>query len=471
MTRKTRLSCGTSLARVRRLMRSPSWLATAVVLGVATFAGTARAQTMPTMSPITINTTAIARSVNPPMPTSPIGIRECQCGTWSIPGTVNVPSGTTSMQLWVGTTDTACATAMNRISTSAPTNITLPMTPCWQVRDTNLASMGVTGGTTIPLNLLVPARWMVDPINGNCQTLPNRNAMDTLYLSVVLQPPADNSPVGSLPFSYNIALPPAPTSVTALAQENGAFVSWTIGTAVTTDEAGTAVSNIPENVQGYFVLCTPQPNNFDAGLADACESGSVVGTDVVAADTATAPDAGTDAGMDGGESDAEAGVDDVVAMDTGTGGGMDVIAPGTDSGGASSCVSAFPANFNPNDDAQLARFLCSPTMISRLTTNATIAGLTNRTGYQFAVVTVDTSGNRSALSPISPCTVPVPVTDFWEQYRRDGGHGHTGLCSAHPGTFGAPGVLLVAFGGVVVAVVVRRRRRRARRGQDNGATQ
>lgn len=65
------------------------------------------------------------------------------------------------------------------------------------------------------------------------------------------------------------------------------------------------------------------------------------------------------------------------------------------------------------------------------------SGLSNGTTYYVAVTSVDKVENESAL--LGPITaVPVPTTDFWEQYKGLGGPEEGGFCFIATATYGTP---------------------------------
>jgi MYXO-CTERM domain-containing protein len=87
--------------------------------------------------------------------------------------------------------------------------------------------------------------------------------------------------------------------------------------------------------------------------------------------------------------------------------------------------------------------------------SATVEDLVNGVQYHFAAVAVDDVGNPSVLSEVA-CGTPKPVEDFFELYRREGGKGGGGLCSAGPG---GPSTSAWGLGALVLGASILRRRR------------
>ncbi len=367
----------------------------------------------------------------------PVGRRDCNCESWRFQGTYVPPAGARFVQFWVGTSATACATLMNR-------QPGLSTTTCWQL-PTSLIPSQLVGGTN-SFNVSIPSRYLVDPINGLCVPPMGRSTTGSNYLSVLLVPPDDMSPIGAYTIPYNQDLPISPTNVVAESQENGARISWSLGT-ISGD--GGAVT-VPENVRGIYVLCFGGPVTFDAGAPRGCDASAT--SDVARTDAADVVDA-VDAD-DVVSTDAD---DVVTSTDTGTSGTDSAV----DEAGAACGVAGPPAGFDPNDDAQFERYRCSA-LIDRTSTFTVVQGLQNSVAYRFMVVTQDSAGNRSAVSTLSPCVTPQLVTDFWEHYTGSGGRARPGFCSVRPGALGGGALAggVVAFGIALAAMGVRRARRR-----------
>lgn len=388
----------------------------------------------------------------------PIGLRDCACERWQFEGSVNPPAGTSATQLewWVGTSPQACASETGRRGGGRGMT-TMSTTTCWQLPTDVAPPVPIAAGSaSVPFFLDIPARWLVDPINGQCVPPGGSTATTgTLYLTGIVHPPEDMSPSSSFQYSFSRSSPQSPTNVTASAQEGAASIGWSYGT-VTVDGGQTVV---PSNIRAFWVLCLPNTlgplPGSDAGLM--CEGISMLDA---GADAST--DASTDAATDDATDDAgaEAGAEDA-AMDAGVGMSVDA---GDGGGGASACtVNELPAGFDPNNETQFRRFACAgPLPTSSLST--TIEGLNNGIGYRFVVVAQDNAGNRSLPSALSDCTVPELTTDFWEHYRNSGGRASGGFCAVRPGVVGACGFFAVA-GGALAAMLVTRRQK-SRRGRD-----
>ncbi len=349
-----------------------------------------------------------------------LGLRDCPCETWTIEGSITPTATTRSLEWWMGTTATACQTAVNRFPANNAT--------CWP-----LAALG--HNQTLPISgnrfsFTIPARWMVDPINGTCTPPSQVSSGSNVYLTGLLRPPDDSVPSGALPITVTTVRPQVVESVTASGAESSAIIEWQHLGA--TEDGGT--SQTPANTAGYYILCLPRPAEYDGGTSSVpCDAGSSTSTDT------------------GSTSDATA--DQDVIADTG------II---EDSGVPFSCGTAtLPANFEPNDDTQLAQYACSG-LLGTGSNRFTVRGLVNGQGYRFAVVAQDNAGNRSVASALTGCTTPEEVTDFWERYERVGGANaaRPGACSVSHVSQSSVGfaALAAAFGSVFVLRTRRKNR-------------
>lgn len=79
--------------------------------------------------------------------------------------------------------------------------------------------------------------------------------------------------------------------------------------------------------------------------------------------------------------------------------------------------------------------------------------LLNDTTYAVGVAADDILGNAGPLSQIR-CGTPIPLNDFYEVYRQNGGRGGGGFCSAAPGPVRSDSArwLVLAFGALAFAV-------------------
>lgn len=347
----------------------------------------------------------------------PLGARDCPCEQWTFEGTINPSASARTLEWWIGTSATACATAINRYPANNAT--------CWPLSALGLnATLPIAGNR---FSVTIPARWIVDPLNGACQLPAAVSSGSSLYVTALLRPPDDAVPLGTVPITVNTQRPQPVQSVSASGAESSAIVTWE---HLSTGDGGTA--QVPENTAGYWVLCLPRIVGFDAGLLEhSCASASLDGgssSDVTATDATS--DDGASAVMDSGSS------------------------------GASCGTESLPSTFDPNDDRQLAQYACSP-LLSVGTSRYTVSGLTNGVSYRFAVVAQDTSGNRSAPSNFTPCVSPEQVTDFWEHYRNSPGNPPApGACSVRPAAARSGGALALALGAVYFVHRARRKESR-----------
>jgi hypothetical protein len=352
----------------------------------------------------------------------PLGARDCPCEQWTFEGTINPSATARTLEWWIGTNATACATSTNRYPANNAT--------CWPLSTLGLnATLPIAGNR---FSVTIPARWIVDPLNGACQLPSAVSSGSSLHVAALLRPPDDSVPLGTVPITVITQRPQAVQTVSASGAESSAIVTWE---HLSTGDGGTA--QVPENTAGYWVLCLPRIVGYDAGLTgstcgrSSLDSGS--SADATAID-ATSDDATSD---DGSSS----------TMDSGSSSG--------------SCGSeSLPSTFDPNDDSQLAQYACSP-FLSVGTSRYTVSGLTNGSSYRFAVVAQDTSGNRSTPSSFTGCVSPEQVTDFWEHYRNSPGNpAAPGACSVRPNSTRSRGAL---FAAIALALGAARTLHRARR--------
>ena len=141
------------------------------------------------------------------------------------------------------------------------------------------------------------------------------------------------------------------------------------------------------------------------------------------------------------------------------------VSPPLDAGADGGTCPANPfASLDVTDDAQIRAALCTTETVASTARTLQLGGLAPGVPYSFAVVAEDLAGNRSTVAFASDCVRPRAVTDFWEQYRSQGGQAAPGACAvATPGrgSLGAGGFALAGL--VAVGALVRRRRRASSR--------
>jgi hypothetical protein len=104
----------------------------------------------------------------------------------------------------------------------------------------------------------------------------------------------------------------------------------------------------------------------------------------------------------------------------------------------------------------------STSISAQTSTDATVTddniSLVNGSLYDVSVAAIDKYGNMSALSTPFPGAKPVPIDDFYNTYRNQGGHAQGG------GGCGSAGGLTWIAGLALAAALLARRRRKARAG-------
>jgi hypothetical protein len=113
-----------------------------------------------------------------------------------------------------------------------------------------------------------------------------------------------------------------------------------------------------------------------------------------------------------------------------------------------------------------SKYLYAPDSVTHITvgaetaSNVTIKGLLNGVQYNIAIASVDALGNVGPLSNLT-CGTPMPVNDFWDDYKAAGGQAGGGFCALEGA--GAPAGSAVMVGGLVTALAGMLRRRRTRK--------
>jgi len=273
----------------------------------------------------------------------------------------------------------------------------------------------------------VPVRWIIDPRLGLCAAISGRRYIHVVVGDAVV---ARSSPS----IRVDLVAPRAPLSVVATlaGAEESATVTWGYPTA----DAGTVVVDAGDPLDAG----TTDAGTTDAGTTDAADV--PVGVPV---DTGAGPSADPEV-----ESLARFYV--LCSPPPGT-----IPMAGPDGG---TCPAVPFGGLDINDDAQLQRWSCTRAPLEPEARSLVLAGLPPATPHRFAVVAEDLAGNRSGVTYAGECVSPRAVTDFWEEYRRQGGQARPGACAVGaPGAgAGAAGASLLGLLGAAWAL----RRRRAR---------
>jgi MYXO-CTERM domain-containing protein len=329
--------------------------------------------------------------------------------------TASLPAPTAGVpELWVSET-TACDPSVREPGLGAT---------CFAI-----CSQGERRACTLPYaqgereyTFRVPVRWIIDPRLGLCSAVTGRRYLQLVVGDTVV---ARSSPS----IRVDLVAPQAPLAVVAAlgGTEQTASITW----GYATPDAGTVV--------------TADAGDVDAGDAGVTDVVDVPVVEDVPADTGSGPSA---------EPEVETLARFYVLCSPAPG-----TAPTTVIDGGTCPAVPFPG-LDVNDDAQLRRWQCAPTTVESTARTVTIQNLPPTVPHRFGVVAEDLAGNRSAVTYANECVRPRAITDFWEEYHRQGGQAEPGACAV-----GAPGAgrstvagLWLALAGVVVAA--RRRRRR-----------
>jgi hypothetical protein len=317
--------------------------------------------------------------------------------------------GTTfnALQAWIGAQASSCT----EMSTRHPATNAV----CWPIESAVVNGQRVTW---MDNDFQIEARFLVDPLGGNCaapQT--SRGTINTNFLSLLVVSSAGATLGGmAVGIPFDLDPPSTPTSVSARPGEGSLEVRWSYPVATNLVDASTtgdASVSATSDLRGFWVLCDPPSSAVasDAGAGDASLDGSA---------------------------------------------GLDV--PGNvigDDAGSTACGTGFPA-INLYDPAVFSRYARGG-IASASNTSLLVDGLSNGGAYRCVVVAEDLAGNRTMSAP-TECVSPVPVTDFWERYRADGG-GATIACAARAGSRGDAQSPLITLSLAAAALAARRRRR------------
>ncbi len=270
----------------------------------------------------------------------------------------------------------------------------------------------------------VPVRWIIDPRLGLCSAVTGRRYIQLVVGDTVV---ARSSPS----IRVDLVVPQAPLSVVASlgSTEQTASITW----GYATPDAGTVVTeDVPD---------TTDADVADAGAADVVD---------VPVDTGSGPSA---------EPEVETLARFYVLCSPPPGA---VPTPVLDGG---TCPTLPFPNLDVSDDAQLQRWVCTRNVVEPSARSAVLEGLFPGIPKRFGVVAEDLAGNRSAVTYASDCVRPRAITDFWEEYRQQGGQAVPGACTA-----GVPGIGGGACGGLLLGLLglVRTFRRRTERRQRSG---
>ncbi len=419
--------CMRSLA-LRLLVLLLPWVAFSV-LGVSR---EARAQAT-TGTTITVNTAGITRSSNSNRPNgltnTDVGFADCTSNiTLNIPLQINPPVSSYTLQVWAGIGQD-CSQPESRGASTAT---------CWQVA---ASSNTVTQSYNVDLHI----QDLVSQYGGGTTKNPGNYTPHTDGSTCTAAAATGLAPQtvavyflyvdggGAVQAQANINLqvsmsgPPALTGFSADEGDRVALVGWTLPTGTT-------------SLIGVNVYCAPVDKVHS--VTDAGSS-----TDGGGATDSGPVDAGSTLVCDGGFADG--GFDDAGnPIDGGfvDGGCVSVPNDAGSGGNGGSCPT-------PSID-QLA--VCA-TATGQTATQATVKGLVNGTDYVFAVAGIDRFGSAGALSNFA-CATPGPVSDFFHNYRDDGGL--AGGCSLEDGPVGG-GVLAGGLATLGIAFLRRRKGKRS----------
>jgi hypothetical protein len=259
---------------------------------------------------------------------------------------------------------------------------------------------------------------------------------------------------------YDVDGPAAPTDVSASAGENRLLLSWTPANDDTIEgyrfycqEVTSGVSPLmPQSLTGS----TSAAASLEGGVSDAAPIGTG-GLGATGGRGATGG-AGGSLALTGGTGAFGTGAT------AGTGGtltsalldsGVTTIGTATDAGTSACGPTSLIAGQAPSLEFE-AQYACG-----KITGNGangeTNKSLKNDVPYQVAVAAVDNVGNVGPLSTVQ-CATPLLVDSFFELYKRAGGPGGGGFCTASPGANSGRGLLVTALAILAGMLVVRRRR-------------
>jgi hypothetical protein len=323
-----------------------------------------------------------------------------------------------TLEVWAST-GTDCSVADNRYN-SAITPICYPVFYAVPVVGANPVTIRVQD---VVDSTKVPAISSVGHGTANACNNATTSASITvnLYFVLVQSGTTSNNFSGAAPkypFTYDLAGPPPPASVSAGIGENSLFVHWAV--------SGNA------DILGYSIYCANQESVPPGliGAAGAAGAGGIQGA----------------GGTGGGAGESAAGTD--------TG--------GTGTGGTGTAGTAGQLTINQNcfSSVLFANQLPPATMAPCGTGNGSTQsegqakGLQNDQSYAVGVAAFDQVGNVGVLSNLA-CATPQLVDDFFDRYRAAGGKAGGGFCTIQ--RYASPWAALL-LAGATVAYALRRRR-------------
>lgn len=260
----------------------------------------------------------------------------------------------------------------------------------------------------------LPVNYLVDPVNGICTE--QDSGSSNLY--VIMADP-NTTAVQNFPIAFDTGPGKAPEDVKATPGERSITVTWSAPSGGTT------------NIEYYDILCSlggrPPAGVASVENASWVSTRKVCGRDVSIGST-TQADAGVDAGVSSDASVvADAGVADA-AVDAAP---ADAATSDATAQDCATMTGGFVAGEDPNPC-----FVCGSVSAGSASLEYRIRGLTNNLEYAVAVVAVDKYFNPSPVSAVDKA-IPVPTTDFAEQYTEAGGKETGGFCFVATAVYGS----------------------------------
>ena len=340
---------------------------------------------------------------------------------------VDIPSGTTDIEIWARRDSTTCADPANR---PGGTNV-----QCWKVASWTRDEVINKEITFSPIQVVsaIDKQTSVDSAAGLDPTTVCAKDSHMLPVPVYLQVMAFGSgtvvgwssgtmstgAVVAIISAYDLAGPNPPTNP-SVGTGNGLIVV-----------DFSAVDQPVEDFDGYKVYCYPE----NAGSTSTTDGGAL----------STKAD---DAGLSDGGVESDAAVADAAASDASS---------ASDSGTSTSCVTGSPFVAGKLPSAEAEKYLCKDSTVTA-GNKLTVTGLKNGVKYAIAIGSRDKYKNSGVLSEIQ-CGTPKETDDFYTVYRRAGGTAGGGWCaigSPRGATFGIAGIALVL---ALAARIARRGRR------------
>jgi len=359
----------------------------------------------------------------------------------------DVPTDATTVEIWARRDNTSCADQTQRSGTGATTpqcykvaswtrdevfNLEINFKPIQVIQAIDKLTNVESGDTLDPATVCAKTSSM-PPTQVYLQVLAFNGTTVIGYTSSTgTGTTTSGEQIVSLPTSYDLAGPNAPSGLTVGSGNQLLVAKFTSAAATTSD------------FKGYRAFCFPGPSSSSSALGTKGTDGGLDVLDDAAVDDTSVTDSGsTDSSIDS--------TDATSTVDSGT-----TLAAG--------CPSGVPFVTGELPGPEMDQYICGDESTSatgeiKISKFSSGASLTNGTAYAVVIGSTDRQGNSGPLSTVA-CGTPKETDDFYSVYRRAGGTAGGGWCAMGRGTSAPFGVAFSVFTFALVARLARRARPR-----------